>query len=93
MSLKKSLMQQGMKLMSNPNVLKLMQDERFMKVVMTAMSVPGRVQTFTESQREAVVRALGAASEQEVKDLRRTIRALENELAEMKHNSSFRDEE
>jgi hypothetical protein len=30
-SLKKTLMQQGMKLMADPRVMKLMQDERFMK--------------------------------------------------------------
>lgn len=84
MSLKKSLLQQGMKLMSDPRVLKLMQDERVMKLVMQAMSMPGKVQEFTEQQREAIVRALGAASEQEVRDLKRTIRALESQLSEMR---------
>ena len=49
-SLKKTLMQQGMKLMSRPRVMKLMQDERVMKAMMAAMSVPGKAQTFARDQ-------------------------------------------
>ena len=46
-------MKQGMKLMTDPRVMKMMQDPRVMKAVMTAMSVPGKVQTFgNESGRE-----------------------------------------
>ena len=84
MSLKKTITTQGMKLMSDPRVLKLMQDERFMKLMMTAMSVPGRVQTFTDEQKEAFAAAMGLAPEQQVKDLQRTVRSLETQLAEMR---------
>jgi hypothetical protein len=84
-SLKKSLMQQGMKLMSDPRVLKLMQDERVMKAVMQMMAVPGMVQSFTHEQVERLVKSMALATEDEVKDLRRTVRRLEEELARMKH--------
>jgi cell division FtsZ-interacting protein ZapD len=84
MSLKKTVMQQGMKLMSDPRMLKLMQDERFMKLVMNAMSMPGRLQTFTEAQREAFAKGMGVASESEVHELRRTVRALEDEVSELR---------
>jgi cell division FtsZ-interacting protein ZapD len=86
MSLKKTVLQQGMKLMSDPRVLKLMQDERFMKVVMAAMSVPGKVQTFAEEHKGAFAKAMGLAPEAEVNDLRRQVRALENELGELKRH-------
>ena len=82
-SLKKSLMKQGMKLMSDPRVMKLMQDERVMKAVMTAMSMPGKVQTFTHEQAERVAKAMALATEDEVKDLRRTVRRLEEEIARL----------
>ena len=69
-----------MKLMSDPRVLKMMQDERVMKAVMQVMSVPGKVQTFTQENVEKVAKAMALATEDEVKDLRRTVRRLEDEL-------------
>jgi cell division FtsZ-interacting protein ZapD len=83
-SLKKSLMKQGMKLMSDPRVMKLMQDERVMKAVMQMMSVPGKVQTFTQEQVERLAKSMALATEDEVKDLKRTVRRLEEELARIK---------
>jgi hypothetical protein len=83
-SLKKTLMQQGMKLMSDPRVMKLMQDERVMKAVMAAMSMPGKAQTYAREQVEHIAKAMALATEGEVKDLRRTVRRLEEEVARMK---------
>lgn len=80
---KKSLMKQGMKLMSDPRVMKLMQDERVMKAVMTAMAAPGKAQTFAKDQVEAIAKAMALATEGEVKDLKRTVRKLEEEMARM----------
>jgi cell division FtsZ-interacting protein ZapD len=85
-TLKKTLMQQGMKLMSDPRVMKLMQDERVMKAVMTAMSMPGKAQSFAKEQVEVIAKAMALATEGEVKDLRRTVRKLEEELARMKND-------
>ncbi len=81
---KKALMKQGMKLMSDPRVQKLMQDERVMKALMAAMSAPGKAQTFAKEQVETIAKAMALATEGEVKDLRRTVRKLEEELARMK---------
>ena len=87
-SLKKTLMKQGMKLMSDPRVLKLMQDERVMKAVMTAMGVPGKAQTFAREQVEGIAKAMALATEGEVKDLRRTVRRLEEEVSRLKATSN-----
>ena len=84
-SLKKTLMKQGMKLMSDPRVMKLMQDERVMKAVMQMMAVPGKVETFTHAQVEKLAKSMALATEDEVKDLKRTVRRLEEELARMKN--------
>ena len=83
-SLKKTLVQQGMRLMTDPRVMKLMQDERVTKAMMTAMSVPGRAQTFAREQLESVAKAMALATEGEVKDLRRTVRKLEEDVARLR---------
>jgi hypothetical protein len=83
MALKDKLMSEGMKLAGNPAVAKLMQDERFMKLVVTAMSVPGRVTTFTTEQKEAFAKAMGLATADEVRDLKRTVASLERDVARL----------
>src|ERR1019366_5606537 len=82
-AIKKTLMQQGMKLMTDPRIMKLMQDERVMK----AMSVAGKAQSFARDQVEALAKAMALATEGEVKDLRRTVRKLEEEVARMRAES------
>jgi phosphotransacetylase len=84
---KKTLMKQGMKLMSDPRVLKAMQDERVMKAVMQVMSMPGKVQTFTQDNVEKIAKAMALATEDEVKDLQRTVRRLEDEVNRLQRES------
>jgi hypothetical protein len=86
-TLKKTLMKQGMKLMSDPRVMKLMQDERVMKAMMTAMSMPAKVESFSKDQVEKIAKAMALATEGEVKDLKRTVRKLEEELARLQRQS------
>jgi polyhydroxyalkanoate synthesis regulator phasin len=82
-TLLKKGMKAGMKLMSDPRVMKMMQDERVMKAAMAAMSMPGKVQAFTNEQIENLAHSLGLAKEDEVNDLRRTVRRLEEELSRL----------
>jgi hypothetical protein len=82
-SIKKALVEQGMKFMSDPRVLKIMQDERVMKALMQMMSVPGKVTSFTNEQVERLAKAMSLATEDEVNDLKRQVRHLEEELAKM----------
>jgi cell division FtsZ-interacting protein ZapD len=82
-SLKKTLMKQGMKLMTDPRVMKMMQDERVMKAVMQMMNVPGKVQSFGNEQIEKLAKAMSLATEDEVKDLKRQIRRLEEEVSRL----------
>jgi hypothetical protein len=83
MALKDKLMSEGMKLAANPAVARLMQDPRFMKLVMTAMSMPGRVNEFSAEQREHFAKAMGLATQEEVRDLKRTVAALERALSRL----------
>ena len=82
-SLKKKLMKRGMALMGDPRVMKLMQDERVMKAVMQMMTVPGKVQSFTSDQIEKLAKAMSLATEDEVNDLKRQVRRLEEEVSRL----------
>ena len=83
MALKDKLMAEGMKLAQNPQVARLMRDERFMKLVMAAMSMPGKVESFTAEQKEHFSKAMGLATQEEVRDLKRTVAALERAVARL----------
>ena len=85
-SIKKTLMKQGMKLMTDPRVMKMMQDERVMKAVMQMMTVPGKVTSFTNEQIEKLAKAMSLATEDEVKDLKRQIRRLEEEVSRLERD-------
>lgn len=84
MKLKEKLVTEGMKLATSPRVAKLMQDERLMKLVMSAAGVPGKVSSFTSEQKEAFAKVMGLATADEVRDLKRTIAALEREVARLR---------
>jgi polyhydroxyalkanoate synthesis regulator phasin len=45
--------------------------------------VPGKVQTFTQEQIDKIAKSMNLATEEEVKELRRTIRRLEDEMRRM----------
>jgi len=74
----------SLQLMGDPRVAKLMQNEQFMKAMMTFMQVSGKVNSFTTEQTERVARTMRLATAQEVKDLRRTVKNLEAEVARLK---------
>lgn len=84
MKLKDKLVSEGMKLATSPRVAKLMQDERLMKLVMSAAGVPGKVSSFTSEQKEAFAKVMGLATADEVRDLKRTIASLEREVARLR---------
>ncbi len=88
MSLKDKVMAEGMKLATHPALAPVLQDERFMKLFLTALSVPGRLEQITEEQRENFIRAFGLATQEEVADLKRAVRALEDEVTRLRSQSS-----
>ena len=84
MSIKDTLTQQGMKLMGDPRLVKLMQDERFMKLVMAAMAVPGKVQNFSDEQKDAIAKNFGLVQDRDFRALKRKVADLEAEVALLK---------
>ncbi len=84
MSIKDEVRKRGMALMGDPRVLKLMQNEQFMKAMMAVVQVPGKVNTFTTEQTERFAKTMRMATAQEAKDLRRQVKNLEGEVDRLK---------
>lgn len=83
MSIKDEMMKRGMQMMSDPRVGKLMQNPQFMKVMMAALQVPGKVNTFTNEQAKHLAASLRLATAEDMKDLQRTVKRLEREIGKL----------
>jgi len=84
MGIKDEVKKRGFQLMSDPRVAKLMQNEQFMKAMMTMAQVPGKVNTFTTEQTERFAKMMRVATEQEMKDLKRQVKNLEAEVGRLR---------
>ncbi|MEZ4340466.1 MAG: hypothetical protein R3B82_27925 [Sandaracinaceae bacterium] len=80
MDLKKLVAKQGMKLMQDPRVAKLMQNERVMKGMMSALSARAKAQESFDATVEKTAKRLGLVTKSEVRELKRTMRKLETQL-------------
>jgi len=81
-----ALVKGGMNLISDPRVVKIMQDERVLKAITQVINMPGKVQDFTQGNVEKIAKAMALATETEVKDLRRTVRRLEEEVSRLQRD-------
>jgi predicted site-specific integrase-resolvase len=84
MGIKDQVKKKGLQLLGDPRVAKLMQNEQFMRAMMTVIQVPGKVETFTTEQTERFAKMMRVATSDEVKDLKRQVKNLEAEVARMK---------
>lgn len=80
MNLRSRVMKKGMELIQDPRVAKIVQDERVMKVAMQAFQLRGKVQEEIDQRVESVAKSLGLVTKSEVRELKRTVKKLENEL-------------
>jgi hypothetical protein len=80
MSLKRMLMERGMKLMSDPRVMKLLSNPQVMNLVMKGFQLRGRAQAQMDAQIKQLARWLKLATREEVGELKRTIRTLEEQV-------------
>jgi len=92
MAIKDRVMSEGMKLAGHPALAPLLRDPRFMKLLMQALAVPGRLEELTEEQKANFITAMGLATQQDVDDLKRTIRSLEDEVTRLRHEVEGGDE-
>lgn len=80
MDLKKLVAKQGMKLMQDPRVAKLMQNEQVMKGMMKALAARTKAQDSFDEVVQKTAKRLGLVTKEEVRELKRTMRKLETQL-------------
>jgi hypothetical protein len=78
--LKQQLMNQALRLMQDPRVMKALQNPKLMQGLMGALQLRAKLQQNLESQVQRVAKSLSLATEAEIRELRRTVRKLEREL-------------
>ncbi len=69
-----------LQLLQDPRVAKLLADPRAQKALMQGLRFRGRVQERIDLRLERMARRLNLATAREVRELKRTIRRLEEEL-------------
>jgi hypothetical protein len=79
--LKQELLSRAMRLVQDPRVIKAMQDPRVMQAMLGAIQLRARMQQNVESGVQRLAKNLNLATEAEVRELRRLVRRLEQELA------------
>src|SRR5438270_8376233 len=83
MSLKKMVLERGMKLMSDPRVMKLMSNPKVMNVVMKGFQLRGKAQASIDEKVKSLAKTLKLATRDEVSELKQTIRTLETALKQV----------
>ncbi len=74
------LTKQGLKLMQDPRLVRLLQDERVMRAMLQVLELRGRLQERIDVHVEDVARSLNLATKRELRELKRTLRRVEQEL-------------
>jgi hypothetical protein len=90
--LKQELVNQALKLMQDPRVMRAMQNPKVMQGLMGAIALRATLQKNLESSVELVAKSLSLATEAEVRELRRTVRRLEREIEAQKKNGGAADD-
>lgn len=78
------LVKRGVQLLQDERVKKLMEDPRLMEGLMRALRLRGRLQESMDAQVDQLARSLNLATKSEVRELKRTLRKMEQELARAK---------
>ncbi len=81
--LKQEAMRQGMKLLSNPKVMKMMADPRLMNAISQGFAIKGRIQTEIETRLRTVAGALNLATREDVESLRSTIDQMQQSVSHL----------
>ena len=84
MSLLEDLKKRGAKLVSDPRVFRLLQNEQFVHAMATVLQAPGRLGSFTLEQSERLAAAMQLATSEQVRELGYRVARLEDEVAELR---------
>ncbi|MCS6857716.1 MAG: hypothetical protein NZM37_08400 [Sandaracinaceae bacterium] len=76
------------RLLQDERVGRLLRDERALRLIGQLLELQGRLRTGFDRQVEALARFLGLATQDEVKELKRLVRRLEQELRKSKREET-----
>lgn len=77
--------------MQDPRVARLMQDERVMKAAVQALQMRGRLRQQLDDRVDQVAKALNLATKREIRELKRSLRRMEQELERARAQSPQSD--
>ena len=80
MSVKKAILERALKLMSDPRVGKFMSNPKVMGAAMKVFELRATAQRSVDEQLAKVARLFHLATEDEIRELRATVRMLEEQL-------------
>lgn len=82
MSIKDRVVRRSIEFLQRPTIMRIVADERVMNTLMASLRMRGRVLDEIDGRVANIADALNLATKQEVRELKRTIRQLQQELAQ-----------
>jgi len=92
MSVTEKILERGMKLISDPRVVKLISNPRVMNAIGMAFELRGKAQATYDAKVRQIAKTLKLATPEEVADLKRTIRMLEDALEQAERQPARKPE-
>lgn len=93
MDLKKKVIDQGVKWMSDPRFVKVVSNPALMSAVMKGFELRGKAVSAFEEMVKSVVHSLDLASREELNELKETIRNLQAEIKNLQSQVAAKDGE
>ena len=84
------LTKQGMRLVQDPRLGRVFQNDRVVKVLIGALELRGRLQEEVDQRVELLARSLNLATKRELRELKRTLRRVEQELERERRRADSR---
>lgn len=78
------LMKRGVQLLQDERIKKLMEDPRVMEGMMGALRLRGRIQESVDARVGEIAHSLNLATKSEMREMKRALRKMEQELARAK---------
>lgn len=80
MDIRSYLTRQAVKALQDPRVASMLRDERVNRALMEALRLRGKLQRSFDDRVDSMAQTLNLATKREVRELKRTIRRLEDEM-------------
>lgn len=87
--LKNKALKQGMKLMSNPTIMKWLGDPRFINAINRGFEIKNLIQNRIHDKLRFVAHKLNLATQKDINSLEQSIRQIESNVNSLKNNQNM----